>query len=301
MFKKLTLALIFVWPPAASSFEEIGSFCFPETVVRLPDRALRQRVDALLPESAGENIFLNTDLLKAVITHESGGNPQAISPTGCAGIGAICHQPFADCCLQDSDERLWYDKCSKEMHEGYFCQVESDPRFDPGFSVPYIDQYFREIVDLTAATRPELIAMGYNGGPGFLQRLMGDAGGSQDPYVLLRNMNLQRQGYPRSSTAFRITKMIELHDYVTWTKSLLVYWRAKNQPSVSAAARLGLERLRLMLPNRHICYSQEPSGWSIRETLSPEKVAPCGQPESLQIHRLEFGHYRKETISWCPA
>ena len=267
--------------------------------MRFPDDNVSQRVSALKIETLISAPQSRLALVKTIVIHESGGDALAVSPTGCAGIGAICHKWFEACCKHDPDENGRYKKCDNEVLSGYLCDLESDSRFDPQFSVKYVNNYLNDIIDWTGVSTPAQIAMAYNAGPGFMSKLIKKTGPNSDLETLLENIRLEEMGYRNPGDEFTTQKMIEVHDYTQWVDTLMPYWRSVTQPTMSNSIRLAVKKFQLQFTGEYICYKREQDRWLIDRFSSYADSNICPQPETLNIYRLEFGEYKAGTAIWC--
>ena len=90
-----------------------------------------------LIESSGKKYKSESDLIKAVIEVESGGNPMAVSPSGAAGLMQLMPITAKELGVTD--------------------------RFDPGQNIEAGTRYLRQLLDRFGST--ELALWAYNAGP----------------------------------------------------------------------------------------------------------------------------------------
>lgn len=89
-------------------------------------------------KSSSKKFGINPLLVFLVITAESGGNPNAISPTGCVGLAQFCSRTAKDYSLFFKKITSCCDKKSAKKfvcHKDPKCNLDNDDRFDPKKSI----------------------------------------------------------------------------------------------------------------------------------------------------------------------
>lgn len=277
------------------------SVCFEPPRLRVPDPDVLERVRGygpLLRRQLKAGRFDNAAWVEAIITHESGADPKAISPTGCAGLAAVCQSRKAGphCCVKDAadDYRTIYDLCNSESVSGYHCDPATDARFDPAFSLRHViedlkgvDARVRRLQKAGASLVPELaVPMAYNAGfrafPEFPKRSTSSA-------EIMSQLDLSRGPYRSWDPVSKANKAVEIYDYLQWFPFLANYYRtgAKTPPVPPSALLCFHDGARAR-------FEAYPAG-SLGELLIRAAFDP------LEVRRLSFGKYRKEPALQLPG
>jgi len=273
-------------PPAGPPADLAASaLCFREPVLAPPDDAIRARVAALTaavdePERSW---------IRALATHESGGEAGAISPTGCAGPLAIrsC-DGCTPCCIADAADRSprYYDRCDSESRSGYRCDPASDPRFRPGYSVDYAERRLGALRRRLARapggghTFAGALAASWNAGAGVFDRFPEGLAGP--PEVIARLAFGAAEPYRAWAPEDLWNKVVEVYDYVAWLDFLAAGWRDGFAPRAAGAA-----------PSER-CFA-----------VAAGRLAPAARPagdwRAVEIARLRFGRYQPDVVEVLPA
>ncbi len=130
-------------------------------------------------------------VVKAMIAWESGGDPDAISYTGCVGLGQFCYGTAAGGTYDDIFEKVTSCNCGpgkrpcSEYHE---CTPENDDRFNPEKNIEATAKYLSRSYKAYDGNI-YLIAISYNAGPGVAniikENLDGQPGNYENIRVLL--------------------------------------------------------------------------------------------------------------------
>lgn len=284
-------------PAAGADF----SVCFEPPRLRAPEPGVLERVrsyDALLREKLKAARWDKAAWVKAIITHESGANPKAISPTGCAGLAAICSGRKAGphCCVKDEADgyRTIYDLCNSESVSGYHCDPAADERFDPAFSLSRaiadlkgVDARVRRLNAKGAGLVPELVVpMAYNAGlrafPAFPERSAAVAD-------IMSQLDLSRGPYRSWDAVSKANKAVEIYDYLRWFPFLAEFYKtgARTSPPPPAALLCFHDGARAR-------FASYPEG-SLGEILIRAAFEP------LEVRRLSFGRYEKAPTLFAPG
>ena len=237
---------------AAALDHEEGAFavCFAPPRVAAPSPDVYARVAAF--DSELDRRLAPSDppefraFAHAIITHESGGDPLAISPTGCAGAVGISAPPpgHEACCEIDEADgyRHGYDRCNSESRAGYRCRPD-DPRFTPAFAAEFAIDRFRRIRGLIAAeargAAPAdarvVVPLAWNAGVGVFPPF---PLAMRSPESALERLDFSGKA---PYTAFRlrghVNKVVEIYDYLAWFRFLADYWQG-GTPATPPAAEL---------------------------------------------------------------
>jgi len=274
-------------PPAGPPADLAASaLCFREPVLAPPDDAVRARVAAL----AGEVAEPERSWIRALATHESGGDAGAISPTGCAGPLAIqsC-EGCAPCCVADAADRSprYYDRCDSERRRGYRCDRASDPRFRPDFSVDYAERRLGALRRRLARSPAGghafagALAASWNAGSGVFD---GFPTGLTTPEATIGRLAFgAAQPYRAWAPEDLWNKVVEIYDYVAWLDYLAAGWRGGFAPPPVDVAAPG-ERCFAVAAGRFV-----------------PTARPAGDWRAVEVARLRFGRYLPDVVEVQPA
>lgn len=122
---------------------------------------------------------VNLRLVKAMIAWESRGMPDAISYTGCVGLGQFCYQTAKNNEFKDIFTKVTSCDCGPEKtacKDYHACTPENDDRFNPEKSIEATAKYLSEsFKDYEGSVY--LVAISYNAGPGVansIEKNLGD-------------------------------------------------------------------------------------------------------------------------------
>ena len=242
------------WRAASASAltADSGAFvvCFAPPRIDVPPAGVQARVAHFDAEL--DRVLAPSDdpvwraFVRAIITHESGGDPLAVSPTGCAGAAAISAPPagFVPCCEIDAgdDYRDGYDRCNSELRVGFRCPPD-DPRFTAAYAVEFAVDRLRRIHQVMAAEAaggpaadPRLVVpLAWNAGLGVFHPF---AVAMRSPDAALARLDFAGK---TPYTAFRVrghaTKIVEIYDYLAWFRFLAEYWE-RGTPGAPPVADL---------------------------------------------------------------
>lgn len=227
-------------PPAPQSELAIRSLCFAPPALALPEAATRARVAALTLRLDGPT----APWIRALMTHESGGDATAISPTGCAGPLALLDcRGCTPCCRADAGDgsSSHYARCRFEATHGYRCDRSRDPRFRPKFAVAVaaakLAALERRLAGATPGSfsYPVALAASWNAGPGVFADF--PAGLDSAAGAIERLDFAASRSYAGWSNGDRWNKVVEVYDYALWLPLLGDYWRdARAAPPPPASA-----------------------------------------------------------------
>ncbi|HXE80218.1 MAG TPA: hypothetical protein VNK41_05675 [Vicinamibacterales bacterium] len=229
---------------------------------------------------------------RAIVTHESGGDPRAISPTGCAGLVAISAPPpgYRACCeVDDGDGSLeGYDRCNSEAANGYRCSPD-DPRFTPAYSMAFVADRFRRIHQVIAANRrggpaadPRVVVpLAWNAGLGVFRPF---SSAMRSERSALEHLDFSgKPPYPTFRVRGHANKIVEIYDYLAWFRFLSEYWEG-GTPGAPEDTNLvcvdyagGANRVATLPPG-------------LRAALIRRIAVPTA------IRRLAFGRYEPATV-----
>lgn len=178
--------------------------------------------------------------LEALVIHESGGDPLAVSPTGCAGLLAFA-RPFdqnPQCCKRDEGDK-WeyeYDLCSSEIINGYGCSYSTDARFNPSRSLERgfkdLERFWMMLESAAAADTIDTasaLTVFWNAGTDLLPAF---PKGLKSEKKLLERINFTGVApYYRWTNHGRANKLIEIYDYAAWL-SFLRGRKLQGQPAL---------------------------------------------------------------------
>jgi len=266
-------------PGAASGGLAASSLCFTEPALSPPDAATRARVEKLTDGVAGpEGVWV-----RALMTHESAGVVDAISPTGCAGPLAIQRCPgCTPCCVSDARDRspAFYDRCSYEATHDYGCRRDRDPRFREGFAIAIASRKVLALEkELAMPARgrfsfPVALALSWNAGPGVFD---GFPAGLDSADAAIARLDFRRsRSYEGWTPRDRWNKVVEVYDYVRWLEALSAFWRAPGADAM--ASQPG------GVATGERCFDVD------RERLTPA-ARHAGPYRRVAILRLRFGRY----------
>jgi hypothetical protein len=272
-------------PPAVSNEERAAampaaSICFRTAALGPPPA----EVHALVAEVTRGLAEPRRAWIRSLITHESAGVADAISPTGCAGLLAIqsC-RGCTPCCIADPEDPSprFYDRCGSEERSGWRCDPARDPRFRPAFALAYAERRIAALERRLARDRvPETrfavaLATSWNAGSGIF---VDYPRGLDSATAALERLDFGTAEPYRSWTPEdRWNKVVEIHDYVLWLEHLAAYWRGDGARTVEPAAPM------------EICFAVA-TGRLTRAARSPEEYRP------VEIRRLRFGRYVPDVV-----
>lgn len=274
-------------PPAGPPADLAASaLCFREPALAPPDDAIRARVATLAATVAEPE----RSWIRALATHESGGDAFAVSPTGCAGPLAIQRcDGCTPCCVADAADRSsrYYDRCDSERLNGYRCDLQSDPRFRPGYSVGYAERRLRDLQRRLARVPAEghtfagALAASWNAGAGVFDRFPEGLAGPQE--VIARLAFGAAEPYRTWTPEDLWNKVVEVYDHVAWLDYLAAGWRDGFAPPAAGAAAPG-ERCFAVVAGRFV-----------------PTARPAGDWRAVEIARLRFGRYLLDVVEVLPA
>ena len=273
--------------PVAGESGRTISICFAEPRVEPPSPEVHARVAGLtagVPEP-------DRAWIRALMTHESAGVAEAVSPTGCAGPLAIQRCPgCTPCCVSDERDRSAraYDRCDDESRHGFRCGA-GDPRFSEGYSIDYarrrIDGLRLGLAELPVRDYSfrAALALKWNAGPGAVH---GFPAGLRDPVSAVERLDFGNadpyRGWPIED---RLNKLVEVYDYVAWFDALADYWGAPAEPrhgasrGPAASTEASAERCFVQTGGRFVAAGREPGAY-----------------RRLAIRRLRFGGYAEDAV-----
>jgi hypothetical protein len=259
-------------PPAPTL--GIRSLCFAPPALALPDDATRARVEGLTRGLEGPS----ARWIRALMTHESGGDVAAISPTGCAGPLAIAAcRGCTPCCVADDgdgSDRI-YDRCRSEERHGFLCDRSLDPRFRPAFALAIARQKLAALEGRLAGAPagsfayPVALAASWNAGPGVFADF--PAGLRSAESAVERLDFAASRSYAGWSERDRWNKVVEVYDYALWLALLGELWR---DPATAAPPPPAGER----------CFDVDGG----RFTAAARRA---GDYRRIAVVRLRFGRY----------
>ncbi|MBX9766951.1 MAG: lytic transglycosylase domain-containing protein [Bdellovibrionales bacterium] len=279
--------------------EEFFSVCFADPELAPPPEKVTSRV---LEQTHGQQRDLTWK--RAIISHESGGDPQAVSATGCTGLFAISPQHLAGpaCCVHEAEDALEfiYDVCNSEAVNGYHCDRNRDPRFIPGVSFEIADRLLDQFRHLRGAEhgpsavdhQEYLLALPifWNAGPKVISdfpKNMNSVGN------VLSRLDFRRDtDYNRWRTYGLVNKWVEIFDYIRWFDFLTQFWK---QQGMSLASR---SPQNVALPKFN-CAIYDPDklfgGSRIYFGLSRQQQQQVQTAfQKVRIKRLRYGQYLEE-------
>jgi hypothetical protein len=242
--------------------------------------------------SVAPSAELHASWVRALVTHESGGDPHAISPTDCAGLVAISPvnlQTYVPCCAFDPEDHAEYayDLCNSEEQSGYRCDVSKDPRFDVGYALEFA------IRTLASFQLESGGALGRN--PGVVIPVVWNLGSSavvgfpssiHDPVDVFSNLNFDlKGGYSWAGNHELANKVVELFDWMIWFSHLDAFWSGHTTPAEPAATAC----IRYD-PDRRI------GGNRLWFMNASDVEAAARRMTRLRIKRLAFGRYSEEFV-----
>jgi hypothetical protein len=283
--------------------DEDFSICFAPPELRPPDAEVRQRVVAQLPvvqkwmQAAG---LANTAWAEAIITHESGGDPEAISPTGCVGLAAICEntEGAPRCCAHDHGDgyRSIYDLCNSERADGYRCDRARDTRFDPEVAARYLVDRLQSVNATIARLQrrgvplvPEwVVPMAYNAGLGCFSRFPARL---RSLPSIMSQLEFDHGHYPEWNRRSLANKVIEIYDYLRWFPYLVEYWEDEARVTSTRADASEGEG-----PRDLLCFHHSPSAQHRFTSYAATSLAAILIPQVLhpiRVRRLVIGRYEE--------
>ncbi len=212
----------------AESAAAIRSLCFAPPALALPDAAIGARVADLTRDLDGPA----APWIRALMTHESGGDASAISPTGCAGPLALAGcRGCTPCCRADAGDgsAAFYDRCRSEATAGYLCDRSLDPRFRPKFALAVAAAKLATLERRLAAAPPgsfaypAALATSWNAGPGVFADF--PAGLVSAERAIERLDFAASPSYAGWLPRDRWNKVVEVYDYTLWLTLLGDFWR----------------------------------------------------------------------------
>jgi len=269
--------------------------CFTPAAVRDPDAQTVARVNAAVDAAGGDAMLERSTatLVRALVSHESGGRWFAVSPTGCAGVVAmnrahLGHVP--PCCALDADDHAEYayDLCNSESRRRYRCDFVRDPRFRPrfalGVAVRRVGALEHRMGGTVACHPPAEVLVPLLWNVGFDPFPTPPAGIGEVFAQIDFRRGRDFLGWNRHALA---NKLVEIHDYLLWFDHLTRFWA-------------GHERGHELRPPL-LCAQYDPASWLTRRSglvvpgaQGRERIRREFRP--LRVKRLEFGVYREDEV-----
>jgi len=270
-----------VRPEAVSS---ITSICFADPLPEAPDASTRARVLADTRRLDGRE----APWIRALMTHESAGVADAVSPTGCAGPLAIASCPgCTPCCVGDARDGASrvYDRCDWERENGYLCDPRRDPRFREDFSVDFAKRKIRALETRVANTVPRdfsftvALAVAWNAGASSVTDFPHGLTSATAAAERLRLFAVEP--YRSWSDEDRWNKLVEVYDYALWLEALHRSWESPTTPRGPATPHATAPGVR--------CFDVSAGGF----VAAPRRA---GDYRRVSILRLRFGRYRPDWV-----
>jgi len=223
--------------------------------------------------------------VRALMTHESAGVADAISPTGCAGPLAI-QSCFActPCCVSDERDRSSriYDSCSWEESHGYLCDRGGDRRFRYGWATSVAARKLHALRGSLAGLADGdfsfavALAVRWNAGSGSVGDFPHGLTSATAAVEKLRLLAVEP--YRSWSPEDRWNKVVEVYDYALWLPLLERFWRS---PDAAPGSTISTDGLR--------CFDFEEG----RLVAAGRRSGPYRR---VDIARLRLGRYLPDAI-----
>ena len=279
--------------------QEFFAICFSDPAISTPTEEIVEKVRAQTQHLGKDRIWN-----RALVTHESGGDPAAVSATGSTGLFAISpkHLPGPPCCvpeLEDQSEFV-YDVCNSERVNGFHCDRENDMRFNPSVSFEIAGRLLKEFhsfgrgvrepaSERSAASRFALPIF-WNGGPKIISDFpneMNTIGG------VFSRLDFRRdQDYHHWKVRALSNKWIEMFDYLKWFEYLTSFWSQRESrlaQRTPQAVPLPKFNCGIYDPDSVIGGNRVYFGLSFEKQEKVEKVF-----QKIRVKRLRFGDYGNE-------
>lgn len=249
-------------------------------------------IDRLVQQSRlNENV---SRWIVPLILHESGGDPRAVSATGCAGLLAFASptERVPACCRKEDDDfwRYEYDLCNAEYKKGLFCDFNNDSRFHPERAIERGISDLRRFSTMLEASSDADVATAltifWNAGDftitGFPRNL-------RSAREMIEKINFTGYSpYQRWSVYSHANKLVEVFDYVSW---------------LSFLDDSTLDKFEVGAPYSYVCIDYRPSerdSASRSHLFFLSDLSNMSFKGRLAIKRLKFGIYYEDYVwvSW---
>lgn len=201
------------WPPVATESDDRGEFraghaaikndfITPEIITDISpsiqvtptagDSDIIAKVNKYsdFADKYGEKYGVAPKIVKAMIAHESHGDPNAISYTGCVGLGQFCYQTATSNEYDEIFGKVTSCGCGPKKtacKDYHTCYPENDDRFDPEKSIEAAAKYLSgSFEDYEGSIY--LISISYNAGPAVADEIEKNLGDLPRTYENIRRL-----------------------------------------------------------------------------------------------------------------